>query len=525
MKHRFIFPLLFVFLFVNISKAVEQNSAEDSLIVSIISEVNVDSVHSTIQGLQNFQTRFLRASNRFQIANWIHTKFQSFGINDVKLDTFVSTNTYQGTTTTVQMNVVATIPGTDYPNEIYIIGGHYDSFSSGNPLVNAPGADDNASGTAAVLETARVIMASGFQPKATIKFIAFAAEELMLYGDSGCEHYADTAFALGMDIKLMINCDMISYTSQPLLSSRVSINYYTGHTNLLTLAKEVTNQFTLITAVNGSLNQYSDSYPFYQKGYPAVYFEENEFSPYYHTINDVITNYNMPYCAEVIKAAGATLLKFMFSNHPLPVELISFSAISSGNNIVLNWSTASETNNMGFEVQRTLLHSPTSPGEVAESGGDWEVLGFVNGNGNSTELNNYLFEDNNLSAGKYYYRLKQIDYNGDYHYSSEFEIEIHTTEFILYQNYPNPFNPVTKIRFTIPSSVKPGLAAGRHETANTTLKVFNILGNEVATLVNEEKVPGIYEVEWNAWGLSSGVYFYVLKVGQLKEIRKMSIVK
>lgn len=521
MKQIFIFLLCF-FLFVNVSKAVEQNSIEDSLIVSIISKVNVDSVRSTIQSLQNFQTRFLRAPNRFEIANWLVAKFQSYGISDVKLDTFVSTNTYQGTTSTVQMNVVATIPGTDFPDEIYIIGGHYDSFSSGNPLVSAPGADDNASGTAAALETARVIMVSGFQPKATIKFIAFAAEELMLYGDSGCEHYADTAFALGMNIKLMINCDMISYTSQPLQNSRVSINYYTGHTNLLTLAKEVTNQFTQITAVNGSLNQYSDSYPFYQKGYPAVYFEENNFSPYYHTVNDIISNYSMPYCAEVIKAAGATLLKFMFSNHPLPVELISFSAFNSNNNIVLNWSTASELNNYGFEIQRSVDNRQLTVGSQ-----EWDVVGFVNGIGTTTEINNYSFVDYNITSGKYSYRLKQIDFNGNYQYSQEVEIEILPSEFILYQNYPNPFNPTTTIEYSIPQAADAYYAS----TTHVLLKVFDILGNEVSTLINEFKSPGKYEVQFNAADLPSGVYFYHLfaesfgTAGVYSSIKKLIVLK
>lgn len=506
MKHLFIFLLVFAFLFVDDSKAVQQISIEDSIITSIISKVNVDSVRSIIQSLQNFQTRFLRAPNRFDIANWIYTKFQSYGITDVKLDTFVSTNSYQGTTTTVQMNVVATIPGTDFPDEIYIIGGHYDSFSSGNPLVSAPGADDNGSGTAAVLETARVIMASGLQPRATIRFIAFAAEELMLFGDSGCEHYADTAFILGMNIKLMINCDMISYTTQPLQSSRVSINYYTGHTNLLTLAKEVTNQFTLITAINGSLNQYSDSYPFYQKGFPAVYFEETEFSPYYHTVNDVISNYNMPYCAEVIKAAGATLLKFLFSNHNVPVELISFSAENLNNNVVLNWLTATELNNQGFEIQKS------------NSDFTWRTIGFIKGNGTTSEINNYSFTDNNNEkTGKVFYRLKQIDYNGNYQYSKEIEIEFPPNDFVLYQNYPNPFNPSTIIKYVI--------ANDNGTKQSVTLKMYDILGNEVVTLVNEQKPPGIYEVEWNANEIPSGVYFYKLQSNDFYQIKKMVYIK
>ena len=292
----------------------------DSIIAPIVSLINSDSIEYVIQSLQDFQTRFLLAPNRFSVADWIENRFYEIGITDVERDSFMCYTSYSVDTTTLQINIIATIPGTTRPDEVYIIGGHYDSFAYGSPLTNAPGADDNGSGSSAALEFARALVESGYQPEATIKFITFAAEELMLFGDAGCEHYAQQAKDDSMNIQLMINCDMISYTTKTLEESKVRINYYSGSVAMRDLAMDATQQFSLITPVVGSLNQYSDSYPFYEQGFPAVYFEEDDFSPYYHTIDDVISNYDMDYCREVIKSAGATLLKCMLLNSPTIIE-------------------------------------------------------------------------------------------------------------------------------------------------------------------------------------------------------------
>ena len=170
-------------------------SAVDTTIANIISNVNADSVEFFIQSLQDFQTRFLFANTRDAVASWIKSQFIRFGFTDVVIDSFL----YQGTW---QKNVIATLTGTTMPEKVYVFGGHHDSYSSGDPYTFAPGADDNASGTAAALEMARVIMTSGYQPEATIKLITFGAEE---YGLWGSKVYADYALNQGIDIKLMIN--------------------------------------------------------------------------------------------------------------------------------------------------------------------------------------------------------------------------------------------------------------------------------------------------------------------------------
>jgi hypothetical protein len=198
-----------------------------------------------------------------------------------------------------------------------------------------------------------------------------------------------------------------------------------------------------------------------------------------------------------------------FFNVIVPVELVSFSATKDEKDIVLNWSTATELNNLGFEVERSTDNQI------------FGRIGFVEGKGTTTENQEYSFRDNTLtSEGKYFYRLKQVDHDGIFTYSEVIEVEYNwlPSEFSLSRNYPNPFNPSTKIIFTIPRDV-------RGKTIEVSLKVYDLLGNEIATLVNEEKPAGTYEVEFDGNGLPSGVYFYSLYAGNFLSTKKMILLK
>ena len=187
---------------------------------------------------------------------------------------------------------------------------------------------------------------------------------------------------------------------------------------------------------------------------------------------------------------------------PFPVELTSFTANISGSIVKLNWRTATEINNYGFEIQRATENS------------DWQKIGFVEGAGNSNSPKEYSFTDNIGKSGKYSYRLKQIDINGEYKYSQVVEIFVGLpTKFELKQNYPNPFNPTTNIKYSIGKKTK------------VTLKVYDMLGREIATLINKEQTPGNYAVEFDALSLSSGVYFYTLKAGEFTATKKMILMK
>jgi hypothetical protein len=207
----------------------------------------------------------------------------------------------------------------------------------------------------------------------------------------------------------------------------------------------------------------------------------------------------------------------------IPVELTSFTSSVYENDVTINWQTATEKNNSGFEIQRTTLLNPLSRGE-AEGRGVWRNIGFVNGTGTTTEPQSYSFVDKDLEAGKYQYRLKQIDFDGSFEYSKTIEVEVNAPlKFSLEQNYPNPFNPSTTIKFSIP-------AVGTRLALSVQLKVYDVLGKEVATLVNKEKPAGNYEVLFTSHSdegqnLPSGVYFYQLKAEDFIQTKKMILLK
>ncbi|KUG25627.1 hypothetical protein ASZ90_004547 [hydrocarbon metagenome] len=318
------------------------NSKLDSVIIPIINDVNVESVTNYIQGLQDFGTRFLRHPNRKEVALWIKEKFELMGYSDVVLDSFVISGY-------MQYNVIATYPAEVPTSKTIVVGGHHDSItqqSLSNTFAPAPGADDNASGTTAVLESARVLMMNNFQSEANIKFVTFAAEELGLYGS---HFYAQKALDSGADIKLMINHDMISSSRRPLAESVVDINYYRGSEVYKDIAIQSVNKYTVSRANQGQSNSSgSDSYSFWSRGFDAVYFEENDFSSYYHTAEDLIENHDMEFCTEVIKGSVATLISVSL----IPAVISNFEIFDAGDGetIVLNWNPSSESNFDHYKV-------------------------------------------------------------------------------------------------------------------------------------------------------------------------------
>jgi len=190
----------------------------------------------------------------------------------------------------------------------------------------------------------------------------------------------------------------------------------------------------------------------------------------------------------------------------VPVELASFTAEAYPGRVVLNWTTATETNNHGFAIERN-------------TNGSWEKIGYVNGNGTSTISHSYSFVDDLSSTGKIYYRLHQIDLDGTGSYSKVVEVDLSTpAEYALNQNFPNPFNPSTVIKFALKVDSK------------VSLKVFNALGQEVMTLLSDSRAAGNHEVSFNAAGLNSGVYFYTIEASgadgsKFASTRKMMLLK
>lgn len=238
------------------------------------------------------------------------------------------------------------------------------------------------------------------------------------------------------------------------------------------------------TEIDGFINGHTISYKFW-------------LSALAEEISDYTANYASGNGS--FESEGTAIVDF---TSVLPVELVSFTADLNDNKVRLSWQTATEINNYGFEVERKLNEN------------DWNRLGFVEGYGNSSSPKSYLFTDNTLIGGnKFQYRLKQIDTDGQFNYSDIVEVEILPDSYELFQNYPNPFNPTTKIRYQLPMESK------------VVIKIYDILGSEVVTLLNEEKEPGSYEVEFNATSLSSGTYIYRIVAGDYVEMKKMVLMK
>jgi len=201
---------------------------------------------------------------------------------------------------------------------------------------------------------------------------------------------------------------------------------------------------------------------------------------------------------------------------PLPVELTNFTSNVNNDKVNLNWQTETELNNYGFEIERSLLSTPSQSEGTSETSSklDWKGVGFVKGAGNSNSLKNYSFVDcNPVGGSNFSYRIKQIDNNGSFKYSKILKVKVIPNSFILYQNYPNPFNPTTIIKYSLPENDK------------VILKVYNITGSNVKTLVNQQQVAGNYTVQFNGSDYSSGVYFYRLTTSHGIQVKKMILLK
>jgi len=206
---------------------------------------------------------------------------------------------------------------------------------------------------------------------------------------------------------------------------------------------------------------------------------------------------------ELRSATTPTIGAYEYTEQTLPVELASFNSTVTGRDVTLNWTTATELNNSGFDIERKSFE------------GSWSKIGNVAGNGTVNNPHNYSFTDRGLSTGKYNYRLKQIDFNGNFEYFNlinEIGIGI-PVKYDLSQNYPNPFNPSTSINYDLPVDGK------------VSLKIFDMMGREVSTLVNEVQTAGYYSINYNASSLSSGVYFFTISADNFVETKKMMLVK
>jgi hypothetical protein len=553
----------------------------NDFISDVIVNVSDTVIRAAIQGLGDLGTRYWNNANHDSVSRWVKAQFLTTGITDVALDSFQYSTTWQA-------NVVATIPGTVTPGAELIVGGHHDDMPSSGP---APGADDNASGTAAAMEMARVLKLVNYQPTYTMRFMGYAAEEAGLRGSAS---YAQRARTANRDIRVMQNYDMIANRYQAPTDNSVYIVWYTTSEAYRDLHAAMMQLYTpLVPVATTSYRSGSDSYSFWQQNYRTVFCIERNFSPYYHTSNDRLQYLDMTYCANIVKSGLAMLLTLDMM--PPTVPGLEVRDCGDGSSLYARWDSVQVPDWSRYKVYvgsapgvytsnsmvttRWARLSGLTPGAryyvgvsiVDLAGGEGiitELSGVpkvVPGNPVGVWVENYadgalltwrhnlemdlrgyniyrsidsmssfallttqpwsdtLYIDTLGAAWPRFYYLTAVDSSGNESAPSDTVVlgpVVSVGEegggrpftFGLEQNYPNPFNPMTTVAFEVSG---PGVVS---------LKVFDVLGREVATLVEEAKAAGRFDVVWDATRVASGVYFARLSAGgEVRTIRMMLV--
>ncbi len=334
------------------------------LITSLVAEVNADTLHKTLWQLQNWGSRCALNENHKDVAIWLMNKFLSYGYTDVKLDSFYTVlnirNIYIDTSW--QYNIVCTLHGSSAPDEIYVIGGHYDSFSFDDPYNDAPGVDDNGTGTAATLEMARVMAKMNFHPETTIQFMLFAAEE---FGLLGSQYIAQKALFEEKDIRCMYAMDMISYNPDNL--NEMVIDDYPNYEWAGHVAAEAIERYTDLSVSFGiDLREGTDSYSFWYEGFPSLSCWEVSLCPYIHSPADTLGNCNVPYLTKITSGILAALTEQQF--FPSPCNL---NAHPTKADVTLRWKPTNNSHIIGYNIYRSdttgSQYQKISPTTVSDS--------------------------------------------------------------------------------------------------------------------------------------------------------------
>jgi len=304
--------LLLSFLFYTCNKEDDPEYTDEELITfELNDDINADSIEFLVNWMENMGTRVALAGNRRDIALKIMNRFKIIGFDNAVIDSFLISKTYNEINYQLwQYNVIATLRGSLYPDSVSIIGGHYDNIlRSGDLFITVPGANDNASGVAATLEIARVMKKNSYLPDGTIRFVAFACEELGLFGSYD---YADKAVNGSEKIKIVLNNDMIAYQPSTATSTWfVNIIDYDNSHSFRTKAETLCTKYTLLKYKNDNkYSRNSDSYPFFARGFKPLFFTSDLFDPNYHSLYDLADNCNFEYCREIVKLNCALLVSF-----------------------------------------------------------------------------------------------------------------------------------------------------------------------------------------------------------------------
>jgi hypothetical protein len=288
-------------------KELSEQEKKEEILQALLSDIIPDSLENDVLWLQNMGTRYAASENHRNLAVKIKKRFRMMGYDNAEIDSFfvtiaLSTGFYGAW----HYNVIATLEGSLYPDSACVIGSHYDNILSTPDRTVVPGANDNASGIAAVMEVARVMKKNNYSPESTILFIAFDAEEIGLFGSYD---FAADPNGFSQEIRFMLNSDMIAY--EPSMDPStwcVNIMDYDNSHTLRHTAEEICARYTALNYRNDNTNnKYSDSYPFFTNGYKALFFFSDKVDPNYHTLNDLASNCNFDYCSEIVKLQCALL--------------------------------------------------------------------------------------------------------------------------------------------------------------------------------------------------------------------------
>jgi hypothetical protein len=475
----------------------------------ITDQVSDSMITKYMNRLVDFRTRFTCTDSNLASSQWIYDKFIEFGFTDVSLDSFSLSHTMFPCEWAV--NVVAVKPGSLDPDRCIIIGGHFDSVTYNSPChpdTLAPGADDNASGIVAAMEAARVLAAA--ENDITLIFIAFGAEEAYRPWDHwmiGSEHYAEEAYNAGMDIKVVINLDVVSYLPGTSRDVRISEGLYIDEYSVI--FAEMADAFTTLIPRIEVGTPGSDELPFQDRGYSTIFIAEYEYSPHWHGCADTMGYVDIDYMTEITEMLA--LSTQALANMPEPPTGISVENGNDGSSLCLSWDPNPESDVTGYHLywgtEQGVYDSMRTVTETADTlrnltHGEICYVGISAFDGSGYE--SFLTEDEGTPLGL-----------------EDGTIPGLPRAFSLSQNYPNPFNPSTTIEYDIPEGSL---------TMPVRIFVYDVRGRLVNMLVDEDRDPGHYTVHWDGRDyrgqqVSSGVYMYLIEAGRFSTARKMLLMK
>jgi hypothetical protein len=474
-------------------------------VASVIGAVNIDSLSLVVKVLTGVQSTVINGqvitikSRDHETAinypaEYLRAKLASYGYAVTDQDYGVHGR-----------NVYAKKPGAAPGKKYVVICAHYDAFPYASQM---PAADDNATGVATVMEAARIL--KGYANYYPILF-AFWDEEEVTPGMFGSRHYVDSVLAAKDSIGGVIDFEMLGWDGNNDNAMTIHAKAVGNSVQLAQTMADVNAAYGigLVPAIINPGDEASDHASFWNDGYGALMEapDGNDFNPNYHSSTDTFASLNLRYFHKMAKLGIGTLAAIAQFSVPLPVELSSFAVHALHDRPILEWTTATEVNDHGFDIERAKI-------DRASGQTPWMKIGFVEGNGTSQSPKRFAYSDLPLPNGTYAYRLVQIDNDGVRTPSIEARVEIRAASaFALNSNYPNPFNPSTHIRYSIGS------------LQHAAVTIFDVMGRTTATLVDEMKEPGHYEVRWDAQAVPSGIYFVRLVAGTFSRTEKILLQK